>query len=104
MTITGEAVPEGTKVIQYEYYTGLYVLIWDPTPAQLAYEQANKNLKRRLELVSELNEEIMSNARSLVECTFPQSVWSAIFRGLRRRNARAVECNLSSARVRCHLL
>ena len=51
-----EAVPEGTKVIQYEYYTGLYVLIWDPAPAQLAYEQANKNLKRRLELVSELNE------------------------------------------------
>lgn len=49
-----EAVPEGTKVLQYEYYTGLYLLFWDPTPAQLAYEQANKNLKARLELVSEL--------------------------------------------------
>ena len=34
-----EAVPEGTKVIQYEYYTGLYVLFWDPSPAQLAYEE-----------------------------------------------------------------
>ena len=26
-----EAVPEGTKVTQYEYYTGIYVLFWDPT-------------------------------------------------------------------------
>ena len=44
-----EAVPEGTKVTQYEYYTGVYVLFWDPTPARLAYEQGNKNLKARLE-------------------------------------------------------
>ena len=46
-----EAVPEGTKVIQYEYYTGLYVLFWDPSPAQVAYEESNKNLKARLETV-----------------------------------------------------
>ena len=46
-----EAVPEGTKVIQYEYYTGLYVLFWDPSPAQLAYEESNRNLKTRLETV-----------------------------------------------------
>ena len=44
-----EAVPEGTKVTQYEYYTGVYVLFWDPTAARLAYEQGNKNLKARLE-------------------------------------------------------
>jgi len=44
-----EAVPEGTKVIQYEYYTGLYVLFWDPSPALLAYKESNKNLKARLE-------------------------------------------------------
>ena len=48
-----EAVPEGTKVIQYEYYTGLYVLFWDPSPAQLAYEESNKNLKTRLETVTD---------------------------------------------------
>ena len=48
-----EAVPEGTKVIQYEYYTGLYVLLWDPSPAQLAYEESNKNLKTRLETVTD---------------------------------------------------
>ena len=44
-----EAVPEGTKVTQHEYYTGLYVLFWDPTPAKLLYEEGNKNLKARLE-------------------------------------------------------
>ena len=44
-----EPVAEGTRVTQYEYYTGVYVLFWDPTPAQLAYEQGNKNLKARLE-------------------------------------------------------
>ena len=44
-----EAVPEGTKVTQYEYYTGLYVLFWEPTPAKLLYEEGNKNLKARLE-------------------------------------------------------
>ena len=44
-----ESVPEGTKVTQYEYYTGLYVLFWDPTPAKLLYEEGNKNLKARLE-------------------------------------------------------
>ena len=44
-----EAVPEGTKVTQYEYYTGLYVLFWDPTPARLLYKAGNKNLKARLE-------------------------------------------------------
>ncbi len=44
-----EPAPEGTKVTQYEYYTGLYVLFWDPTPARLLYEAGNKNLKARLE-------------------------------------------------------
>ena len=44
-----EPVEGGTKVTQFEYYTGFYVLFWDPTPAQLAYEQGNKNLKTRLE-------------------------------------------------------
>ena len=44
-----KAVPEGTKVTQYEYYTGLYVLFWDPTPAKLLYKEGNKNLKARLE-------------------------------------------------------
>ena len=44
-----ESVPEGTKVTQYEYYTGLYVLFWDPTPARLLYEAGNENLKARLE-------------------------------------------------------
>lgn len=44
-----EAVPEGTKVTQYEYYTGLYVLFWDPTPAKLLYEAGNRNLKTKLE-------------------------------------------------------
>ena len=44
-----ESVPEGTKVTQYEYYTGLYVLFWDPTPARLLYEVGNENLKARLE-------------------------------------------------------
>lgn len=44
-----EPVPEGTKVTQYEYYTGLYVLFWDPTPARLLYEAGNRNLKARLE-------------------------------------------------------
>lgn len=44
-----EPVPEGTRVTQYEYYTGIYVLFWDPTPAALAYELGNKNLKKRLE-------------------------------------------------------
>ena len=44
-----EPVSGGTKVTQYEYYTGIYVLFWDPTPARLAYEQGNVNLKARLE-------------------------------------------------------
>ena len=44
-----EPVAEGTKVTQYEYYTGLYVLFWDPTPARLLYEAGNENLKSRLE-------------------------------------------------------
>ena len=44
-----EAAPEGTKVTQYEYYTGVYVLFWNPESARLGYEQANKNLKARLE-------------------------------------------------------
>ncbi|MEM7220691.1 MAG: SRPBCC domain-containing protein [Pseudomonadota bacterium] len=44
-----EAVPEGTKVVQYEYYTGLYVLFWDPTPARLLYEAGNQSLKARIE-------------------------------------------------------
>ena len=44
-----EALPEGTKVTQYEYYTGVYVLFWNPESARLAYEQGNKNLKARLE-------------------------------------------------------
>ena len=49
-----EAVPEGTKVIQYEYYTGLYVLFWDPSPALLSYKESNENLKARLETVPNL--------------------------------------------------
>ena len=44
-----EALPYGTKVTQYEYYTGLYVLFWNPEPARLLYEASNKNLKARLE-------------------------------------------------------
>lgn len=44
-----EAVPGGTKVIQHEDYTGLYVLFWDPAPVGLLYEAASKNLKARLE-------------------------------------------------------
>ncbi len=44
-----EPVAQGTRVTQYEYYTGIYVLFWDPAPAQLAYEQGNRNLKARLE-------------------------------------------------------
>lgn len=48
-----ESVPEGTKVTQYEYYTGLYVLAWDPMPARLLYEAGNENLKARLEGTNE---------------------------------------------------
>ncbi|MEM1412418.1 MAG: SRPBCC domain-containing protein [Pseudomonadota bacterium] len=44
-----EAVPDGTRVTQYEYYTGLYVLFWDPAPAQRLYEAGNRSLKARLE-------------------------------------------------------
>ncbi|MYF12135.1 MAG: SRPBCC domain-containing protein [Gammaproteobacteria bacterium] len=44
-----EPVPGGTRVIQHEDYTGLYVYFWDPAPAQRAYEQGNANLKARLE-------------------------------------------------------
>ena len=44
-----EPVTGGTRVIQHEHYTGLYVLFWDPEPVERAYEQANANLKARLE-------------------------------------------------------
>ncbi len=44
-----EPVPEGTRVTQYEYYTGIYVLFWDPAAAEQAYEEGNANLKARLE-------------------------------------------------------
>lgn len=44
-----EPVAGGTRVTQYEYYTGFYVLFWDPAPALRAYEQGNRNLKARLE-------------------------------------------------------
>ena len=44
-----EPVPGGTRVIQHEDYTGLYVLFWDPASVERAYEQGNANLKARLE-------------------------------------------------------
>ena len=42
-----KAVPEGTKVTQYEYYTG-FTCCSGTTPAKLLYIEGNKNLKARL--------------------------------------------------------
>ncbi len=44
-----EAVPEGTRVTQYEYHTGLYLLYLDPAAARRLYQAGNLNLKARLE-------------------------------------------------------
>ena len=44
-----EPLPGGTRVIQHEDYTGLYVFFWNPESVERAYEQGNANLKARLE-------------------------------------------------------
>ena len=43
-----EEMPEGTRVTQSEYYTGIGVLFWDPSTVEQAYHQANKNLHDRV--------------------------------------------------------
>lgn len=44
-----EVVDGGTRVTQSEEYRGIGVLFWDPAWVEEAYEQANFNLRDRVE-------------------------------------------------------
>lgn len=44
-----DAVPDGTRVTQYEEYRGIGVLFWDPGWVEDAYQLANENLRDRVE-------------------------------------------------------
>lgn len=50
-----EPVDGGTKLTQHEEYRGIWVLFWDPSWVQTAYEKANEALKKRVEINKQTN-------------------------------------------------